>query len=97
MVVLPTETRRDWPLARAALHRLRRAVVGQILISSRVAHAVEAVAILEDLENLELRVFAVRSGHPTSCGAPARLTLVRQSEVSRPPNSASSDPASKVS
>ena len=55
MVVLPTETRRDWPLARAALHRLRRAVVGQILISSRVAHAVEAVAILEDLGNLELR------------------------------------------
>jgi len=38
---------------------------GQILISSRVARAVETVAILEDLGNLELRVFAVRSRHST--------------------------------
>jgi len=50
---------------------------GQILISSRIAEAVEAVARLEDLGNLELKgLLGDRSRHLTSRTAPALPTLV---------------------
>ena len=42
---------RRWPRPRLCAE----AKDGQILISSRVARAVEAVAVLEDLGNVELR------------------------------------------
>jgi len=73
---------------------------GQILISSRIAEAVEAVAIMEDLGNLELRGLrrpvAAFNVVQSASEADARpnLTVVgrgpgadlRQREVSKPPN-----------
>jgi len=55
---------------------------GQILISSRVARAVEAVAVLEDLGNVELRglrrpIAAFNIGQRTSAAdARPNLTVV---------------------
>ena len=50
---------------------------GQILISSRIAGAVEAVVKLEDLGNLELKgLRGGRSRHSTSCRTSALPTRV---------------------
>jgi hypothetical protein len=44
---------------------------GHILVSSRIAEAVEAVVKLDDLGELELGVFAVQLWRSTSCRTPA--------------------------
>jgi len=49
---------------------------GQILVSVRIAGAVEGVVTLEDLGTTSSKVLGGRSRHSTSCRAPARLILV---------------------
>ena len=49
---------------------------GQILVSSRIAEASEAVATLEDLGNLELKGFRRPVAAFNVCRAPIRPTLV---------------------